>query len=99
GQRHDVTLEPGGVIGQFELRINLVKVRTDAQQNPAVADRSKVAFLEPVAGMEQVLHAIGLGQELAAIESINKQLACGGLEANEKMPWHADACNRQTQPF
>src|SRR5689334_4637914 len=51
-----------------------------------------------MAGVEQVLHAIRLGEQFPLIKGIDVYLGGRGLITHEKMSRHSNPGDRQTQP-
>lgn len=58
-QRDKIALQSGRFFVRFELRVDLVKIGADAEQNPARGYRGEMSFLQTVIGMQQIFYAIG----------------------------------------
>src|SRR5262249_12339598 len=61
GQGDDIALHSSRFFSQFELNVNLMQIRAHPQEHPPWRDYCQIALLKAVAGLEQVLHAIGFG--------------------------------------
>src|SRR5581483_1636381 len=84
-QRDQVTLETGGFLGQFQIVVDLVKVAADAHQHAAWCNGREVVTLQLVFAVKQILDAIGLGPQFAAIENVDEIFLRGGLEPADEM--------------
>jgi len=58
-QRDKIALQSGHFFVRFELRVDLVKIGADAEQNPARRYWREMAFLQTVIGVQQIFYAIG----------------------------------------
>src|SRR5207302_436339 len=83
---------------QLEPQINLVQISADAQQHPARINRNQVIVVQAVLPADQVLDAVGLAQEFAAVEGINVKFSRIGLKTAKEVAGQTDASYRQAQP-
>jgi hypothetical protein len=98
GEGNDIALETRDFVGEREFAVDLVQVRAHAQQSTAAGHRRDVRFLEAVASVDEVLYAIGAGEQFAPIESVDKKSLFGrSLKTAEEMPGHADSYNWEFQ--
>src|SRR5437660_11406832 len=96
-QRDQVTLQPGSLMRLFELKINLVQIPTDPQEQATRSYRHQIIVPQTVVPAREILDAIGLGEEFAAVERINVKLGGGGLIAADEVTGQTDAGNGQAQ--
>ena len=81
----------------FSLRINLVQIRADAEQNPAGADWGEATFVKTLAELHDMFDTVGLGHEASATECVHVKFSPAGLVTAEKMAGQPDADHRQPQ--
>ena len=96
-ERHEIALQSGNFLAHFQLRVDLVKVGADAEQNPSRCHRRKMAFLQTVIGVQQIFDAIGFRQKFPAIEGVDVKFALARLIAANEMAGQTDARHWQFQ--
>src|SRR5581483_10041030 len=96
-QGDEVALEAGGFIGDFEVMINLVEVAADAHEHAARSHGGKIIILKFVVAVEEVLDAVGLGPEFAAVEDVDVILLGGALVTADEMAGQPDAGDGQAE--
>jgi predicted nuclease of restriction endonuclease-like (RecB) superfamily len=79
------------------LEIDLVEVGADAQEQAARADGRQVIVAHAEIGLDQVVNAVGFGQELAAVKDVQVNLRGRGLVTANEMTGQADAGDGQPQ--
>ena len=67
--------------------IDLVQVAAHTQKYAAGAGGDEEGFVEFVAGLLEVFHAIGLGEHAALVEGVDVNFLSQILEAAKEMPW------------
>src|SRR6516162_7620544 len=79
------------------MQIDLVQIAANPQQNSARTNGGQVIFAHAVIGLEKVLHAIGLRQQLPMIKGIHVNFSGTGLITAYEMARQPDARYRQMQ--
>src|SRR5580765_6012236 len=97
GQCDKIMLQPRDLFRLAKLGVNLVEIAADAHKNPPRAYWRQVIVAQTVIPALEVLDAIGLGQQLSAVEGIDVHLHGTRLIAADEMTGQADADHRQTQ--
>src|SRR5262245_27139536 len=97
-QRDQVALQSRGFFAEFQVQINLVEISANAMQELARGDRRQVILTQAEIPVNEVLHAISLGQKLSAVENVDVDFRRGGLIAADEMTGQADPCDVQAQP-
>lgn len=78
--------------------IDLVQVAAHAQEDAAGTGGHEEGFVEFVAGLFEVFHAVGLGEHAAAVEGVNVYFLTRTLKAAQKVPGQTNAGDGKFQP-
>src|SRR5579872_1757795 len=98
GQSYQIAAQAFALDGQLQVRVNLVQVRTDSQEDAARTQRGKAAFVKTLAQLHDGFDAIGLGLQAAAAKRVNINLVARILVTAKEMAGKTDARDRQPQP-
>lgn len=90
-------MEAGDFLGHVEVLIDLMEVAADAQEHFARVDGREVIVLHGIVAREEVLDAVRLGPEFAAIEDVYVIFLGGGLKTADEMAGQADTGNGQLE--
>ena len=85
GKGHDVALQAGGVGFPVFALVDLVQIAAHTQQNAARAGGDEEGFVEFVAGLLEVFHAIAFGEHAAAVEGVDVNFLARILKTAQEM--------------
>ncbi len=97
GQGDEVALQTLDLNGGFLLGVNLVEVGANPQKDAPRTHWRQTTLVKTLPQLDDVLDAIGFGQEASAVEGIDVQLGTGGLVTAKKMPRQTDPNYRQPE--
>jgi len=89
-QRHQVALRPRRLLRHFQARVSLLEVGARPLQDAPRRDGRQVAFLQTMIGVDEVLDAVGFGEEISPAESVDVKFDGRRLVTANEMAWQAD---------
>src|ERR1051326_7926453 len=91
-------LHSSRLLGHLQVGVGLMQVGAHPEQHPARGHWGKIAFLQTVVVVQEVLYAVRLGPEAPPPEGINVNFAGAGLKTADEMAGKSDSGNGKFQP-